>query len=80
MDEELIRKVRDIVHESVLPLPDSFHSDDDLFHEGLESMALMQLILALERELHVTISPEDLGRENFSTLSGIARLVSRKSP
>ena len=62
----------------MFPLKESFTSDCDLYAEGLDSMALMQLILFLEQDLGVRIEPEDLGRENFQTLDAIARLVEKK--
>ena len=38
----------------------------------------MQLILLLEREFGIAITPDDLGRENFATLADMAAFVSRK--
>jgi len=70
--------VREIVSEHMFPLKECFTAECDLYAEGLDSMALMQLILFVEQNLGVTITPEDLGRENFQTLTAIATLVEKK--
>jgi acyl carrier protein len=41
-------------------------------------MALMQLILILEREFGITITPEDLSRGNFATLTNLTAFVAGK--
>ena len=74
----IIVSVRKIVSEHLFPLKECFTADCDLYTEGLDSMAMMQLILFVEQELGVTITPEDLGRENFQTLTAIATLVEKK--
>ncbi len=74
----IIISVRKIVSENMFPLKECFTAECDLYAEGLDSMALMQLILFVELELGVTITPEDLGRENFQTLTAIATLVEKK--
>jgi len=74
----IIASVRKIVSENMFPLKECFTADCDLYAEGLDSMALMQLILFVEQDLEVTITPEDLGRENFQTLTAIARLIEKK--
>jgi acyl carrier protein len=44
----------------------------DLFTAGLDSMALMQLILHLEAGLGIKVSPADIRRENFRTPQNLA--------
>lgn len=78
MTHDLTNSLRSLISEQLFPLDDSVADDSDLHSEGLDSLALMQLILLLEREFSVTISPEDLNRENFSTLEKLAKLVSEK--
>lgn len=74
----MIERLRALVSERLFPLDDDFSAECDLYAEGLDSMALMQLILVLEQEVGVRIEPSDLGRENFQTLGAMARLVERK--
>lgn len=78
MNHDLIDSLRSLISEQLFPLDDSVTEDSDLHSEGLDSLALMQLILLLEREYSITISPVDLNRENFSTLQKLANLVSEK--
>ena len=70
--------LRAFIDQQLFPLDASVPADADLYAEGLDSMALMQLILLLEREFGIAITPEDLGRENFATLANLAAFVSRK--
>ena len=71
-DTEAIRR---LVSDQLFPLDEDFAADGDLYEEGMDSMALMQLILVLEQEFGVLVQPEDLDRENFKTLQAIAQLV-----
>jgi acyl carrier protein len=70
--------LRVFIDQQLFPLAAAVPADADLYAEGLDSMALMQLILLLEREFGIAITPEDLGRENFATLANLAAFVSRK--
>jgi acyl carrier protein len=70
--------LRTLIDQQLFPLDAAVPADADLYAEGLDSMALMQLILLLEREFGIAITPDDLGRENFATLASLAALVSRK--
>ena len=78
MNQDLTNSLRQLISEQLFPLDDTVTNESDLHAEGLDSLALMQLILLLEREYSVSISPEDLNRENFSTLEKLAELVSSK--
>jgi acyl carrier protein len=51
---------------------------NDLFAAGLDSMGIMQLLLAIEDRFGVAIDPADLSRENFSTAEKIAALITEK--
>lgn len=78
MNQDLTNSLRLLISDQLFPLDESVTDQSDLHSEGLDSLALMQLILILEREFSVSISPEDLNRENFSTLEKLAGLVSSK--
>jgi acyl carrier protein len=70
--------LRALIDTELFPLDPSVSDSTDLYSEGLDSMALMQLILLLEREFGIVITPDDLGRENFATLTDMATFVLRK--
>lgn len=74
-----LAKLRALISEEMFPLTDTFSDDCDLYQEGLDSMALMQLILLLEQEFDVRVEPSDLGKENFQSLLAISTLIVQKS-
>ena len=71
-------KIRSLIDGELFPLCESVADDTDLHAEGLDSLTLMQLIVLLEREFQVAITPEDLDRGNFSSLTNISALIRRK--
>ncbi len=74
MEDDILRILRDDILDPDGPIT----ADTDLFDIGLDSMAIMQLQLALEDAFSVAIDPADLSRENFRTASMIAALVRSK--
>lgn len=68
-----------ILQEEILDEPGPLTSESDLFELGLDSMAIMQLQLALEDRFQIAIDPADLSRDNFQTPARIAALVRTKS-
>lgn len=65
--------------EGIVDLPQDFPADGDLFAEGMDSMAVMQLIVVAEERFGAIIGPEDAGRENLATPADLARLIALKS-
>lgn len=78
MSHDLASSLRSLIDDQLFPLDPSVSHTADLHEEGLDSLALMQLILLLEREFSIRILPEDLDRQNFSSLERMASFVSRK--
>ncbi len=78
MNHDLETSLRRLVDEQLFALDESVTATSDLHAEGLDSLALMQLILLLEREFAISIDPADLDRENFSSLEKMASLIARK--
>lgn len=74
----ILPHLRQIISEQVIPLHDAFGDDSDLYQEGLDSMALMQLILQLEQGFDIRLDASDLGRENFQSLRSIEQLIQKK--
>jgi acyl carrier protein len=65
--------------EGLLELDWDFPEDGDLFTAGLDSMAVMQLVVAVEDEYGVELTPDDLTRENLATPRTLATLIDSKS-
>lgn len=53
-------------------------ADDDLFDLGLDSMAIMQLLIHIEDRFGIALDPADLSRDNFRTPARIVALLESK--
>lgn len=79
MDEETIEARLQQVVGSLLPGSETPLAPDlDLFEEGLDSIAFMQLIILLETEFSFKFVPADLQRKDFATLGLLTQLVNQK--
>jgi acyl carrier protein len=65
--------------EGLLELDWDFPEDGDLFAAGLDSMAVMQLVVAVEDEYGVELTPDDLTKENLATPITLAKLIASKT-
>ena len=65
--------------EGIIELDGQFGSGDDLFEAGLDSMAVMQLLVAAGERFGVTLEPGDVTRENFATAEALARLIAGRA-
>lgn len=65
--------------EGVLELDWDFPEDGDLFTAGLDSMAVMQLVVAVEDRFEVELGPEDLTKANLATPTTLAALIAAKT-
>ena len=74
MENELLGIFRDELLDTTEPLT----SESDLFEAGLDSMGIMQLILAIEDRFDAVIDPSELSRDNFATATRIAKLIRSK--
>ena len=74
MEHELLEIIRTEILEATAPLT----PESDLFEAGLDSMAIMQLLLHIEDHFGVALEPADLSRENFRTAARIAALIESK--
>jgi len=50
---------------------------DNLFEAGVDSMALMHLLLLIQDEFSVSIPASDLNRTNFATVRSMAQIVQK---
>ena len=74
MENELLGIIRDELLDTSEPLD----AESDLFAAGLDSMGIMQLILAIEDRFDTVIDPSELSRDNFATATRIATLIRTK--
>ncbi len=65
--------------EGVLELDWDFPEDGDLFEAGLDSMAVMQLVVAVEDRFGIELGPEDLTKSNLATPTTLAALIALRT-
>jgi acyl carrier protein len=68
-----------LISEHILEPQEPITPSCDLFSLGLDSMALMQLLLQIEQHFGVVITPSEMTRAHFSTASAIASFLAEKS-
>ncbi len=51
----------------------------DLFGQGLDSMAMMQLLLHIEDRFGVQVTPAEMTRDRFQTAAAIAGFLTGKA-
>lgn len=80
---ELTDRIRQLIVET-LHLegldPESIDPDMPLFGDaglGLDSIDVLELVVALERELGISIPSSEVGEETFASVAAIAALVGR---
>lgn len=64
--------------EGIADVAMDFDANGNLFDAGMDSMAVMQLIVVVEERFGAVISPADAGRENLETPAALARLIGSK--
>ena len=72
---QLETRVLCLVSDEVLQTPPGFTVTSDLFDAGLDSMAIMQLLLLLEEHYGVAIPVGSVSRANFKTAQAIGALL-----
>jgi len=73
--EQVIAMLRD---EGLVELPGDAGPDTDLFGAGLDSMAVMQLIVVIEERFGVALGAADASRESLGTPARLAATVSAR--
>lgn len=56
-----------------------FPEDGDLIAAGMDSMAVMQLVVAVEDRYGIELAPEDLTKENLATPVTLASLITLRT-
>lgn len=75
LEPELTELIADRLLETTLPL----EAETDLYSVGLDSMAIMQLLILVEEEYGVALPECALTRQNFRTVRDLAQLIRAQS-
>ena len=68
-----------LIDQQIVDTSDPLTPESDLFACGMDSLAMMQLLLHLERDFAVRIPPEEMTRDRFATAGTLAAwLTGRK--
>jgi acyl carrier protein len=73
--ESLEKQLVQLVSEKLLETQPGFNADSNLYESGLDSMAIMQLLILIEEEFGVALPESELTRQNFSTVRSVAGLI-----
>ena len=65
----------ELIAQNLLETGPSFNADSNLYEAGLDSMAIMQLLLLMEQKFGIMLPESDLSRENFNDIRSLARLL-----
>ena len=68
-----------LLRERLLETPHPFEATTDLYNLGLDSMAIMQLLIIIEEEYGVSLPECGLTRKNFTTVRQLAHLILAQS-
>jgi acyl carrier protein len=74
LDQQLVT----LISERLLETQPGFSADSNLYEAGLDSMALMQLLILVEEEYGVSIPESALTKQNFSTIRHLSQLISER--
>ncbi|HEY3901098.1 MAG TPA: acyl carrier protein [Chthoniobacter sp.] len=77
--ESLEQQLVQLVSEKLLETQPGFNADSNLYDSGLDSMAIMQLLILIEEEFGVALPESELTRQNFSTVRSVAGLIRARS-
>ena len=80
MDNNLLNEIKEVIVKSVGTKlkPDEITKDFQLAGNILDSMAVTNLILALEEHFGFSFEDEDLSAEAFETVESLTNLVTQK--
>ena len=68
-------KLLGLVSHDILEVGPDFDEHSNLFDAGLDSMAIMQLLILIEQNFGVRLPAAKLTRANFSSVEDLARLM-----
>lgn len=73
--DELEQSIFDIVREGILTVDDTFTKEANLIEAGLDSLALTQLMLAIEESTGVWVDESLLTEDTLASVVTLAALV-----
>jgi acyl carrier protein len=73
--QELEKRIFDIVREDILTVGEGFTPESNLVEAGLDSLALTQLMLAIEEATGVWVDESLLTEETLASVTTLAALV-----
>ncbi len=68
-----------IAEQGIVEPVEPLTADTDLFGEGLDSMAMMQLLLHIEDRFGIEVTPAEMTRDRFQTAAAIASFLTGKA-
>ncbi|MDB6140712.1 MAG: Aryl carrier protein [Verrucomicrobiaceae bacterium] len=68
-----------IVEQQIVESAEPLTATTDLFGEGLDSMAMMQLLLHLEDRFGIEVTPAEMTRDRFQTAAALAAFLAEKT-
>ena len=71
LEQQLVILLRDRLLETSAPVD----AGTDLYNVGMDSMAIMQLLILIEEDYGVSLPECALTRQNFSTVRQLAHLI-----
>lgn len=73
----MLQKLKSYIFQELIFIddPDMFSENDDLLQAGLDSMAIMRLVLFIENEFGVVLPDDELTPENMQTLSRLGNWI-----
>ncbi len=77
--DSLEQQISRLISERLLETSTGFDLDSDLYEVGLDSMAIMQLLVLVEKEFGAVIPDSDLTRHNFSSVRQLAQIIRDRS-
>ena len=76
LEQQLVVLLRDRLLETAAPVD----AGTDLYNVGMDSMAIMQLLILIEEDYGVVLPECALTRQNFSTARQLAHLIRAQQP
>ena len=75
----MLQKLKNYIFQKLIFVDDAdaFGEDDDLLEAGLDSMAIMRLVMFIEDEFGVVLPDDELAPENLRTLRRLQDWVGR---
>jgi acyl carrier protein len=71
-------ELANIIRERLLDLPAEFTPVTNLYEAGLDSMGIMQLLLAIEDRYGILLPESDVSRKNFCNVTNLAGLLQQR--